>query len=75
MLQVAFLKHITSDMREKSDVGSVENGHTLSHLLADVLSSERTAARTASEARDVPLSLQSQQRLSLFDLLAAACTV
>ena len=46
-----------------------------SHLLADVLSSERTAARAAFKATDMPLSLQSQQRLTLFDFLATACTV
>lgn len=44
-------------------------------ILADVLSSERTAACSAFKTTDVPLSLQSQQRLTLFDLLATACTV
>lgn len=59
------LKHL---YRNCTDGGS-------SHLLADVLSSERAAARTTFETTDMPLSLQRQQRLTLFDLLAAACTV
>lgn len=46
-----------------------------SHLLADVLSGESTAALSAFETSDVPLPLQSQQRLTLFDLLATAGTV
>lgn len=45
------------------------------HVLADVLSSERTAACPAFETTDVPLPLQSQQRLTLFDLLATAGAV
>ncbi len=71
----------TEDVDEKiSDIGSdiycrnCTYGGS-SHLLADVLSGERTATRSAFKTTDVPLSLQSQQRLTLFDLLATACTV
>lgn len=46
-----------------------------SHLLADVLSGESAAALSAFETSDVPLPLQSQQRLTLFDLLATAGAV
>lgn len=46
-----------------------------SHLLADVLSGESAAALSAFETSDVPLPLQGQQRLTLFDLLATAGTV
>lgn len=45
------------------------------HLLADVFPSKSTATSPTFETSDVPLPLQSQQRLTLFDLLAAACTV
>lgn len=44
-------------------------------LLADVLSGQSAAALAALEAGDVPLPLQSQQGLSLLDLLAAAGAV
>lgn len=44
-------------------------------LLADVLSGQSAAALTALEAGDVPLPLQSQQGLTLLDLLAAAGAV
>ena len=45
------------------------------HLLADVFPSEGAAAGVAFETADVPLSLQSQERLTLFNLRSATRTV
>lgn len=43
--------------------------------LADILSGQDEAAGLTPEAADVPLFLQRQQRLTLFDLLLTTCTV
>lgn len=51
-------------------------GFTVRHpILADVLSGEHHAAGSAAEAADVPLLLQSQERLALLDLRSTSCTV
>lgn len=44
-------------------------------IFADILRGESAATGPTFETGDVPLSLQSQERLSLFDLLPTTCTV
>lgn len=47
----------------------------LTHSLADVFSGEDHVASPTSEAADVPLLLQRQERLTLLDLSSASGTV
>lgn len=69
------MKRRTNSLWSLSSAATEIRSLDLVVLLADVLSGQSAAALTALEAGDVPLPLQSQQGLTLLDLLAAAGAV
>ena len=71
---VACLTHSLPILEKELDVKNIKDNH-LNNSLADVFPCEDHVAGPTSEAADVPLFLQRQERLALLDLGSTSSTV